>query len=85
MTTAEADHKCSFPVNPPGGSFTNPGACECGKTYARSEAERMLAEAEAAMAETEPGTPHGAPQTGRGGSSMLPLKPAGDDYGPGPF
>jgi hypothetical protein len=48
-------HNCSFPCNPAGGTFASPGPCECGKTYARSEAERMLAEAVAAMAATDPG------------------------------
>jgi hypothetical protein len=52
--TTHTDHKCLFPCNPPGGSFFAPGPCACGKTYARSQAEQMLAEALAAMDATEP-------------------------------
>jgi len=50
-----ADHECSFPIQPPDGSVTAPGPCSrCGKTWARSQAEQMLAEALAAMEATEP-------------------------------
>lgn len=50
-----AAHKCGFPVQPPAGSWLNPGPCEvCGKTWDRAQAERALAEAQAAMAATEP-------------------------------
>jgi len=55
--TTQTDHKCLFPCNPPGGSFFAPGPCgTCGKTYARSQAEQILAEARAAMKATEPET-----------------------------
>lgn len=47
-------HECSFPVQPPRGSMGAPGPCECGKTWERAQAERMLAEAVAAMNATEP-------------------------------
>lgn len=54
-----AAHKCSFPCNPPGGTWQNPGPCEwCGKTYARSQAERALREAQSAMSAT--GAPGGS-------------------------
>jgi hypothetical protein len=52
MTTQPA-HKCSFPVQPPKGSWFNPGPCDCGKTYARSQAETLMEEATAAMNATE--------------------------------
>jgi hypothetical protein len=52
--TAPSPHECSFPVQPPDGSFLAPGPCECGKTFARARAEEMLAEANAAMAATDP-------------------------------
>jgi hypothetical protein len=32
MTTA-SPHECSFPIQPPDGSFLAPGPCECGKTF----------------------------------------------------
>lgn len=58
MTTTPSEHECRFPVNPPGGSFFAPGPCQgCGKTYPRSQAEQMLAEALAAMDATEPPGP----------------------------
>lgn len=54
MTTPGA-HECSFPIQPPDGSMTAPGPCECGKSWKRSKAELLLAEASAAMKATEPG------------------------------
>lgn len=56
MTTASGTaHKCSFPCNPPGGTFFAPGPCvTCGKTFERAQAEKLLAEALAAMDATEP-------------------------------
>lgn len=52
----EAKHDCSFPCNPPGGTFFAPGPCRtCGKTYGRAQAETLLAEAVEAMNATEPG------------------------------
>lgn len=56
MTTVTGTaHECSFPIQPPEGSFFSPGPCQgCGKTFARSQAERKLREALAAMDETEP-------------------------------
>ena len=54
-TTTRAGHECSFPCNPPGGTFFAPGPCgACGKTYERAQAERVLAEAVRAMNATEP-------------------------------
>lgn len=53
MTTGTA-HACSFPVQPPRGSFLDPGPCDCGKPFARAQAEQKLSEALAAMNETEP-------------------------------
>jgi hypothetical protein len=47
-------HECSFPIQPPYGTFLAPGPCACGKTFARSQAETLLAEAVAAMNATEP-------------------------------
>lgn len=45
-------HECSFPCNPPGGTFWNPGPCKtCGKPYVVAQAEAQLAEAQAALAE----------------------------------
>jgi len=47
-------HEHKHPVQPPEGTLWNPGPCRiCGKTYARAQAERQLAEAQAAMAATE--------------------------------
>lgn len=45
--TAEAPppHKCSFPVQPPRGSFTDPGPCECGTTYLGGIAREAAARA----------------------------------------
>lgn len=49
---AAEPHECSFPCNPPGGTFWAPGPCvTCGKPYAVAQAERQLAEAQAALAE----------------------------------
>lgn len=46
-------HKCSFPVQPPGGSILNPGPCRtCGKTWPRYQAERAQKQAQAAMEAT---------------------------------
>ena len=42
MTATETGHRHSFPCNPPGGTFLNPGPCECGKTLAQDEADRAL-------------------------------------------
>jgi hypothetical protein len=56
MTTPSA-HECSFPVLPPLGSILSPGPCDCGKTWARSQAELMREMADAAMAATEPTEP----------------------------
>jgi hypothetical protein len=42
-------HKHAFPCNPPGGTFLNPGPCECGKTYAQNEADKALRHAVAAL------------------------------------
>jgi len=54
-TTIKAGHECSFPVQPPEGTFSAPGPCRaCGKTYDRAQAERLLAEAVEAMNATEP-------------------------------
>ena len=53
MTTGTA-HVCSFPVQPPHGTILDPGPCECGKTFARAQAEKQLREALAAMDATEP-------------------------------
>jgi hypothetical protein len=52
---AEAGHKCSFPDLPPGWTFIGaPGPCPaCGKTMARAQAEKLLAEAVKAMNATE--------------------------------
>lgn len=44
-----AGHGHSFPVNPPDGSMFAPGPCECGKTHAQSEADKLLAGAVFAM------------------------------------
>ena len=46
MSTTETatTHKHRFPCNPPGGTFLNPGPCECKKTYSQDEADRFLAE-----------------------------------------
>jgi hypothetical protein len=38
-------HSHHFPCQPPDGSILAPGACECGKTYAQDEADRLLAAA----------------------------------------
>jgi len=55
MTTGtEAKHDCLFPCNPPGGTIFAPGPCECGKPFARAQAEKLLAEAVEAMNATEP-------------------------------
>src|ERR1700689_5388755 len=54
MTTAAIEHKHRFPCNPPGGSFLNPGPCECGKTYPQDEADRALTEASALVAAAYP-------------------------------
>jgi hypothetical protein len=54
-----ADHKCSFPVQPPH-FITRPGPCvTCGKTYVRAEAERQIAEARAVLdaLDAQEGTP----------------------------
>ena len=43
MTTETTTaHKHAFPCNPPGGTFLNPGPCECGKTCEQDEADRLL-------------------------------------------
>jgi hypothetical protein len=47
-------HACSFPCNPPGGSFLEPGPCECGKTYAQGQADELLAAAAEAAAAAYP-------------------------------
>ena len=48
------DHEHAHPVQPPQGSMWEPGPCRiCGKTYARAQAERQMAEAQAAMEATE--------------------------------
>ncbi len=49
-TTAPAEHKHAFPCNPPGGTFLNPGPCECGKTYAQDIADREFQTAIGMMA-----------------------------------
>ena len=44
-------HECSFPLQPPEGTFLAPGPCRtCGKTYALAQAERQAAGAQAALA-----------------------------------
>ena len=49
--TPAGPHECSFPCNPPGGSWLSPGPCvTCGKTWALAQAQRQLAGAQAAMA-----------------------------------
>jgi hypothetical protein len=48
-------HRCMFPVQPPRGSLFDPGPCECGKTWARSQAETQLAAGHAAMAALDDG------------------------------
>ncbi len=50
MSTTETEHKHSFPVNDGTGSILNPGVCECGKTYAQAQADRMLTGALEAVA-----------------------------------
>jgi len=46
MTATEtASHRCEFPVQPPHGSFADPGPCECGKTCLARIAEQRAAEA----------------------------------------
>lgn len=47
MSTTETTqaHEHAFPCNPPGGTFWDPGPCQCGKTYDQNTADRMLREA----------------------------------------
>jgi hypothetical protein len=52
--TEKTAHKHSFPVQPPRGSWSDPGPCECGKTWARSQAERAIEEAAAAVSDKTP-------------------------------
>ena len=54
-TTTQTEHDCSFPCNPPGGTFFAPGPClTCGKSYERAQAEILLTAAVKAMDATEP-------------------------------
>ena len=48
-------HEHTHGVQPPEGSIWDPGPCQvCGRSWARVQAEKALAEAQAAMAATEP-------------------------------
>ena len=51
MSTTETTqaHEHAFPCNPPGGTFWDPGPCQCGKTWAMAQAEKAVAGARAAM------------------------------------
>lgn len=50
----DTSHKHEFPVQPPEGSWLNPGPCRrCGKTWALEQAEKDLADAQAALAAAE--------------------------------
>ena len=54
MTATEtASHRCEFPVQPPHGSFADPGPCECGKTCLARIAEQRAAEAGLAVVDPE--------------------------------
>ncbi len=42
---ATEPHRHSFPCQPPAGSITDPGPCECGTTYEMATASALLAAA----------------------------------------
>jgi hypothetical protein len=54
---AVTPHECLFPVQPPAGSWLNPGPCECGQAWAQTPVGMLLATAAAYLPATPEGTP----------------------------